>query len=83
MKTLLLTLVVVTIVCLDLGYTRICFNQQSWRPETTTTCPDGENTCYKKVFMTPFRIPIERGCGCPKERRSFRLMCCQKDKCNN
>nr|AAT11123.1 truncated short neurotoxin [Aipysurus eydouxii] len=38
MKTLLLTLVVVTIVCLDLGYTMTCCNQQSSQPKTTTEC---------------------------------------------
>uniref|UniRef100_R4G2E3 3FTx-Bra-30 n=1 Tax=Brachyurophis roperi TaxID=1295043 RepID=R4G2E3_9SAUR len=83
MKTLLLTLVVVTIVCLNLGYTRICYNQKASRPKTTITCPDGETSCYKKDLMSSFGILILRGCGCPKEVPNLLLMCCKKDKCNN
>nr|QSI83923.1 three-finger toxin [Calliophis bivirgatus] len=74
MKTLLLTLVVVTIVCLDLGHTRKCY--QGGNPKTIVTCQKGENLCYKKT------LPKQtlRGCGtiCPPPSA-----CCAADRCND
>uniref|UniRef100_R4G2H6 3FTx-Hem-16 n=1 Tax=Hemiaspis signata TaxID=355698 RepID=R4G2H6_9SAUR len=81
MKTLLLTLVVVTIVCLDLGYTMTCCNQQSSQPKTTKTCE--ESTCYKKTWRDHRGTIIERGCGCPKVKPGIQLECCRTDECNN
>nr|F8J2G5.1 RecName: Full=Short neurotoxin 342; Short=SNTX-342; Flags: Precursor [Drysdalia coronoides]ACR78505.1 putative short chain neurotoxin 342 [Drysdalia coronoides] len=78
MKTLLLTLVVLTIVCLDLGYTMTCYNQQLSQPQTTTTC--AESFCYKKTWSGTI---IERGCGCPPMKPPIRLKCCRTEKCNN
>uniref|UniRef100_R4FIZ2 3FTx-Ver-30 n=1 Tax=Vermicella annulata TaxID=1295044 RepID=R4FIZ2_9SAUR len=83
MKTLLLTLVVVTIVCLDLGYTMTCYNQQSSEDQTTTTCPGGVSSCYKKTWRDHRGTIIERGCGCPDVKPGVGRTCCQADKCNN
>nr|A8HDJ7.1 RecName: Full=Short neurotoxin 1; Short=SNTX-1; Flags: Precursor [Cryptophis nigrescens]ABK63531.1 SNTX-1 precursor [Cryptophis nigrescens] len=81
MKTLLLTLVVVTIVCLDLGYTMTCCNQQSSQPKTITTC--AESSCYKKTWKDHHGTRIERGCGCPPRKPLIDLICCETDECNN
>nr|Q90VW1.1 RecName: Full=Erabutoxin b; Short=ETXB; Short=Eb; AltName: Full=Short neurotoxin 1b; Flags: Precursor [Laticauda semifasciata]CAA34824.1 unnamed protein product [Laticauda semifasciata]BAA75749.1 short chain neurotoxin [Laticauda semifasciata]BAA75750.1 short chain neurotoxin [Laticauda semifasciata]BAA75751.1 short chain neurotoxin [Laticauda semifasciata]BAC78201.1 erabutoxin b [Laticauda semifasciata] len=83
MKTLLLTLVVVTIVCLDLGYTRICFNHQSSQPQTTKTCSPGESSCYHKQWSDFRGTIIERGCGCPTVKPGIKLSCCESEVCNN
>nr|A8HDJ4.1 RecName: Full=Short neurotoxin 1; Short=SNTX-1; Flags: Precursor [Pseudechis porphyriacus]ABK63528.1 SNTX-1 precursor [Pseudechis porphyriacus] len=83
MKTLLLTLVVVTIVCLDLGYTMTCCNQQSSQPKTTTTCAGGESSCYKKTWSDHRGSRTERGCGCPHVKPGIKLTCCETDECNN
>nr|AHZ08818.1 short neurotoxin [Micropechis ikaheca] len=83
MKTLLLTLVVVTIVCLDLGYTMICCNQQSTQPKTTKSCSGGETSCYKMSWNGIHGSITERGCGCPTVKRGISLMCCHADECNN
>nr|Q9YGX0.1 RecName: Full=Short neurotoxin NCA-04; Flags: Precursor [Laticauda colubrina]BAA75762.1 short chain neurotoxin [Laticauda colubrina] len=83
MKTLLLTLVVVTTVCLDLGYTRRCFNQQSSQPKTTKSCPLGENSCYNKQWRDHRGSITERGCGCPKVKPGIKLRCCESEDCNN
>nr|AKM28629.1 three-finger toxin precursor LB [Micrurus laticollaris] len=77
MKTLLLTLVVVTIVCLDFGYTIICYKKEGSDP-FTTTCLSG--ICYKKI--THGRFNPEMGCGCPESRRGVQVSCCMIDKCN-
>ncbi|XP_026542766.1 short neurotoxin 1 [Notechis scutatus] len=81
MKTLLLTLVVVTIVCLDLGYTMTCCNQQSSQPKTTTTC--AESSCYKKTWRDHRGTITERGCGCPNVKPGVQINCCKTDECNN
>nr|QSI83934.1 three-finger toxin [Calliophis bivirgatus] len=75
MKTLLLTLVVVTIVCLDLGHTRECY--QGDNPKTIVTCPKGHHLCYKKTYTNPKRTI--RGCAsrCPTD-----YSCCAANKCN-
>nr|F5CPD8.1 RecName: Full=Three-finger toxin MALT0057C; AltName: Full=MALT0057C; Flags: Precursor [Micrurus altirostris]AED89565.1 putative three finger toxin precursor [Micrurus altirostris] len=80
MKTLLLTLVVVTIVCLDFGHTMICYNQQSSQPPTTTTCSEGQ--CYKQRWRDHRGWRTERGCGCPKAIPEVKLNCCKTDRCN-
>nr|QSI83948.1 three-finger toxin [Calliophis bivirgatus] len=74
MKTLLLTLVVVTILCLDLGYTLICYNTPiKW---ISKTCAPEEKVCYFGSVMQMFLI---RGCAekCPKG-----YGCCRTDYCN-
>nr|QSI83967.1 three-finger toxin [Calliophis bivirgatus] len=73
MKTLLLTLVVVTIVCLDLGYTLQCY--QGTDLNTVVTCKRGQNLCFKKVL--PFKTV--RGCAhrCPPNS-----VCCAANRCN-
>nr|QSI83924.1 three-finger toxin [Calliophis bivirgatus] len=73
MKTLLLTLVVVTIVCLDLGHTRKCY--QGGNPKTIMTCKRGQSLCFKK-FLPP---PTLRGCAhrCPPNSA-----CCAANRCN-
>nr|Q9YGJ5.1 RecName: Full=Alpha-neurotoxin NTX-2; Short=NTX2; Flags: Precursor [Naja sputatrix]AAD08813.1 post synaptic alpha neurotoxin precursor [Naja sputatrix] len=83
MKTLLLTLLVVTIVCLDLGYTLECHNQQSSQAPTTTGCSGGETNCYKKSWRDHRGYRIERGCGCPSVKKGIEINCCTTDRCNN
>nr|AKO63242.1 short chain alpha neurotoxin B.D [Micrurus browni] len=80
MKTLLLTLVVVTIVCLDFGHTMICYNQQTLQPPTTITCSEGQ--CYRKFWSDHRGTIIERGCGCPNLKLGIKIRCCTSDKCN-
>nr|AED89574.1 putative three finger toxin precursor [Micrurus altirostris] len=80
MKTLLLTLVVVTIVCLDFGHTMICYNQQSSQPPTTTTCSEGQ--CYKKSWRDLHGWRTDRGCGCPKTNPGIKFNCCSCNRCN-
>nr|AKN63195.1 three-finger toxin precursor L.F [Micrurus laticollaris] len=85
MKTLLLTLVVVTIMCLDLGYTRKCYEGEGTRK--SVTCPEGENVCYT-IFLAEFN-PREKvlkwGCAasCPKVGLGVRITCCSTDNCNS
>nr|QSI83930.1 three-finger toxin [Calliophis bivirgatus] len=73
MKTLLLTLVVVTIVCLDLGHTRECY--QGDNPKTIVTCKRGQNLCYRTVLPSK----TVRGCAtlCPPNST-----CCAANRCN-
>nr|Q8UW29.1 RecName: Full=Long neurotoxin 1; Flags: Precursor [Hydrophis hardwickii]AAL54892.1 long neurotoxin isoform [Hydrophis hardwickii] len=84
MKILLLTLVVVTIVCLDLAYTRTCF-RTPYKPET---CPPGQNLCYKKSWCDAFCSSrgkvIELGCTakCPTVKDGKDITCCATDNCN-
>nr|Q98965.1 RecName: Full=Cytotoxin 6; AltName: Full=Cardiotoxin-6; Short=CTX6; Flags: Precursor [Naja atra]CAA69977.1 cardiotoxin 6 [Naja atra] len=82
MKTLLLTLVVVTIVCLDLGYTLKC-NQLI--PPFYKTCAAGKNLCYKMFMVAAQRFPVKRGCidVCPKSSLLVKYVCCNTDRCNN
>nr|Q9W717.1 RecName: Full=Neurotoxin-like protein NTL2; Flags: Precursor [Naja atra]APB88857.1 neurotoxin-like protein [Naja naja]CAB45156.1 neurotoxin-like protein [Naja atra] len=85
MKTLLLSLVVVTIVCLDLGYTRLCLSDYSIFSETIEICPDGHNFCFKKFPKGITRLPwVIRGCAatCPKAEARVYVDCCARDKCN-
>nr|P49122.1 RecName: Full=Cytotoxin 7; AltName: Full=Cardiotoxin-7; Short=CTX7; Short=Ctx-7; AltName: Full=Cardiotoxin-like basic protein 2; Short=CLBP2; Flags: Precursor [Naja atra]CAA77017.1 cardiotoxin 7 precursor [Naja atra]CAA90967.1 cardiotoxin 7 [Naja naja] len=82
MKTLLLTLVVVTIVCLDLGYTLKCHNTQL--PFIYNTCPEGKNLCFKATLKFPLKFPVKRGCAatCPRSSSLVKVVCCKTDKCN-
>uniref|UniRef100_R4G7L9 3FTx-Ver-130 n=1 Tax=Vermicella annulata TaxID=1295044 RepID=R4G7L9_9SAUR len=80
MKTLLLTLVVVTIVCLDLGYTLKCHITGS--PNDYVVCKEHETVCFQKT-VSPFRdrMLVLRGCStpCPEGDNA---MCCSTDMCN-
>uniref|UniRef100_R4G7H5 3FTx-Fur-64 n=1 Tax=Furina ornata TaxID=529697 RepID=R4G7H5_9SAUR len=78
MKTLLLTLVVVTIVCLDLGYTLICHNTWNYG---YITCEEHQTFCYKAFYNGRTERPlIARGCiaTCPEKYEA----CCSTDMCN-
>nr|Q98961.1 RecName: Full=Cytotoxin 5; AltName: Full=Cardiotoxin 5; Short=CTX5; Flags: Precursor [Naja atra]AAB18385.1 cardiotoxin 5 [Naja atra] len=81
MKTLLLTLVVVTIVCLDLGYTLKC---NKLVPLFYKTCPAGKNLCYKMFMVSNKMVPVKRGCidVCPKNSALVKYVCCNTDRCN-
>uniref|UniRef100_A0A194ARJ0 Three-finger toxin 19 n=1 Tax=Micrurus tener TaxID=1114301 RepID=A0A194ARJ0_9SAUR len=78
MKTLLLTLVVVTIVCLDLGHTLQCYVGEGSK---FVTCPEGDTHCYTTALAIRITYPIIRGCTsscCP-----YYIKCCTTDKCND
>nr|A6MFK5.1 RecName: Full=Long neurotoxin LNTX-2; Flags: Precursor [Demansia vestigiata]ABK63545.1 LNTX-2 precursor [Demansia vestigiata] len=85
MKTLLLTLVVVTIVCLDFGYARTCLKTPEVKSEP---CPPGQEVCYTKAWrdrMCSFRGKvIELGCAatCPRQEPGKEITCCSTDDCN-
>nr|ABX58165.1 truncated putative long neurotoxin [Austrelaps labialis] len=55
MKTLLLTLVVVTIVCLDLGNSFSCYKTPHVKSEP---CAPGQNLCYTRLGVIVF-VPSE------------------------
>nr|ACR78476.1 putative long chain neurotoxin 173 [Drysdalia coronoides] len=85
MKTLLLTLVVVTIVCLDLAYTRKCYKTHPYKSEPWAS---GENLCYTKTWCD-FRCSqlgkaVELGCAatCPTTKPYEEVTCCSTDDCN-
>nr|C6JUP1.1 RecName: Full=Three-finger toxin 3FTx-1; Flags: Precursor [Micrurus corallinus]ACS74995.1 3FTx precursor [Micrurus corallinus] len=78
MKTLLLTLVVVTIVCLDLGNSLICYNTMMQK----VTCPEGKDKCEK------YAVPVMRGkfyfsyqCTSKCHEGAYDV-CCSTDLCN-
>nr|AAF75223.1 alpha neurotoxin [Pseudonaja textilis] len=78
MKTLLLTLVMVTIMCLDLGYTLTCYK----RYFDTVVCKPQETICYRYIIPATHGNAITtRGCStsCPS---GIRLVCCSTDLCN-
>nr|QSI83956.1 three-finger toxin [Calliophis bivirgatus] len=78
MKTLLLTLVVVTILCLDLGSTLKCYNTPF--PLIYKTCSAEKNLCYQNTYhVGKFITVVTRGCTdkCLKDYK-----CCNTDKCN-
>nr|QSI83965.1 three-finger toxin [Calliophis bivirgatus] len=77
MKTLLLTFVVVTILCLDLGYTIKCYKTPL--PHFAKTCPEGKNQCYQKSYQIGKFKYVSKGCAvkCPKGYK-----CCKTDYCN-
>nr|QSI83922.1 three-finger toxin [Calliophis bivirgatus] len=84
MKTLLLTLVVVTILCLDLGYTRKCLKKYTPVRETSQTCPSGQVLCIKRWKSHKSGNKFFRGCAaaCPKPKHNENIQCCAKDNCN-
>uniref|UniRef100_R4G330 3FTx-Pse-200 n=1 Tax=Pseudonaja modesta TaxID=340912 RepID=R4G330_9SAUR len=78
MKTLLLTLVMVTIMCLDLGYTLKCYKSY----HGTVVCQTHETICYRYVIPTSHgNANIYKGCSasCPGGIGS---VCCSTDLCN-
>uniref|UniRef100_R4G332 3FTx-Pse-179 n=1 Tax=Pseudonaja modesta TaxID=340912 RepID=R4G332_9SAUR len=78
MKTLLLTLVMVTIMCLDLGYTLKCYKGYY----DTVVCKPNETICYEyHISATHGNSILYRGCStsCPGGMRS---VCCSTDLCN-
>nr|A0A2P1BSU3.1 RecName: Full=Mipartoxin-3; AltName: Full=Mipartoxin-III; AltName: Full=Three-finger toxin-04; Short=3FTx-04; Flags: Precursor [Micrurus mipartitus]AVI57322.1 mipartoxin-III [Micrurus mipartitus] len=78
MKTLLLTLVVVTIVCLDLGNSLKCYDKL----KKEVTCPEGMKFCHKDVLpATHGNSVLVMGCtySCGLGPRN---MCCSTDLCN-
>uniref|UniRef100_R4G2M0 3FTx-Ver-128 n=1 Tax=Vermicella annulata TaxID=1295044 RepID=R4G2M0_9SAUR len=78
MKTLLLTLVVVTIVCLDLGYTLRCKKTY----EDSVVCKEHETICYRyPTYIFKSKLIILKGCSasCPDKTS---VLCCSTDMCN-
>uniref|UniRef100_R4FKC0 3FTx-Pse-273 n=1 Tax=Pseudonaja modesta TaxID=340912 RepID=R4FKC0_9SAUR len=78
MKTLLLTLVMVTIMCLDLGYTLTCYTSF----HGTVVCQPHETKCYRYIAPgTHGHALTIRGCDtyCPG---GMRPVCCSTDLCN-
>nr|Q8AY52.1 RecName: Full=Candiduxin-2; Flags: Precursor [Bungarus candidus]AAL30058.1 candiduxin 2 [Bungarus candidus] len=85
MKTLLLTLVVLTIACLDLGYTKTCFNDNLANPKTTELCRHSMYFCFKNSWIAGGVERIERGCSltCPDIKYNGKyIYCCTRDNCN-
>uniref|UniRef100_R4FIH0 3FTx-Fur-58 n=1 Tax=Furina ornata TaxID=529697 RepID=R4FIH0_9SAUR len=80
MKTLLLTLVVVTIVCLDLGYPLVCLHSPG--SPSYSVCAGYMTICYRYDF-SPIKdkVVTVRGCSasCPGGRNH---VCCSTDMCN-
>nr|ADN67590.1 three-finger toxin precursor [Bungarus multicinctus] len=88
MKTLLLTLVVVTIVCLDLGYTMKC-KDMSLRyfvvPVNSKFVQVERSIAFKESWREARGTRIERGCAatCPKGSvYGLYVLCCTTDDCN-
>nr|QSI83966.1 three-finger toxin [Calliophis bivirgatus] len=75
MKTLLLTLVVVTIMCVDLGYTIQCY--EGVDVKTAVTCSDPNQLCFQ--LTSPNSPQTLRGCG---HFCLSRATCCSTDLCN-
>nr|O93422.1 RecName: Full=Long neurotoxin homolog; AltName: Full=Kappa-cobrotoxin; Flags: Precursor [Naja atra]CAA76846.1 kappa-cobrotoxin [Naja atra] len=86
MKTLLLTLVVVTIVCLALGYTLTCLICPEKYCNKVHTCLNGEKICFKKYDQRKLLGKrYIRGCAdtCPVRKPREIVECCSTDKCNH
>nr|Q2VBN2.1 RecName: Full=Weak neurotoxin WNTX34; Flags: Precursor [Ophiophagus hannah]ABB83637.1 weak neurotoxin precursor [Ophiophagus hannah] len=86
MKTLLLTLVVVTIVCLDLGYSLTCLNCPEQYCKRIHTCRNGENVCFKRFYEGKLLCKqFRRGCAatCPEAKSREIVQCCSTDECNH
>nr|Q8JFX7.1 RecName: Full=Muscarinic toxin BM14; Flags: Precursor [Bungarus multicinctus]CAD18848.1 muscarinic toxin-like protein [Bungarus multicinctus] len=98
MKTLLLTLVVVTIICLDLGYTEMCNMCVRPYPFMSSCCPEGQDRCYKsywvnengkqKKYHGKYPVILERGCvtACtgPGSGSIYNLYtCCPTNRCGS
>nr|Q8AY49.1 RecName: Full=Weak toxin 3; Flags: Precursor [Bungarus candidus]AAL30061.1 weak toxin 3 [Bungarus candidus] len=85
MKTLLLTLVVVTIVCLDLGYTLTCLICPEKDCQKVHTCRNEEKICVKRFYdKNQLGWRAQRGCAvsCPKAKPNETVQCCSTDDCN-
>uniref|UniRef100_R4FKG3 3FTx-Ver-5 n=1 Tax=Vermicella annulata TaxID=1295044 RepID=R4FKG3_9SAUR len=84
MKTLLLTLVVVTIVCLDLGDSLICYVGYN----IPQICPTGEVVCFTKTWCDAHcgerGKRVELGCAatCPIVKPGIDITCCSTNNCN-
>uniref|UniRef100_A0A0F7Z3S7 Three-finger toxin 11a n=1 Tax=Micrurus fulvius TaxID=8637 RepID=A0A0F7Z3S7_MICFL len=87
MKTLLLTLVVVTIVCLDLGNTAntlMCDNSNVQSIRTPKRCLKNQKLCYKITFFTPgYGWTQKKGCihRCPESTPDKKVQCCATNNC--
>uniref|UniRef100_R4G7K8 3FTx-Pse-191 n=1 Tax=Pseudonaja modesta TaxID=340912 RepID=R4G7K8_9SAUR len=78
MKTLLLTLVMVTIMCLDLGYTLKCYKGY----HDTVVCKPHQTICYEyRIAATHGNSILYRGCSASC-RGGMRSVCCSTDLCN-
>uniref|UniRef100_A0A194ATC0 Three-finger toxin 17h n=1 Tax=Micrurus tener TaxID=1114301 RepID=A0A194ATC0_9SAUR len=78
MKTLLLTLVVVTIVCLDLGNSLKCYSSRT----ETMTCPEGKDKCEKyAVGLMPGSFFFIYTCTSKCHEGAYNV-CCSTDLCN-
>nr|QSI83959.1 three-finger toxin [Calliophis bivirgatus] len=77
MKTLLLTLVVVTIMCLDLGYTLKCYEGRV--TSAIVTCEKGMNICAKIIGNSVF---YTRKCAATCPVGYSNTHCCDTDRCN-
>uniref|UniRef100_R4G354 3FTx-Ver-124 n=1 Tax=Vermicella annulata TaxID=1295044 RepID=R4G354_9SAUR len=80
MKTLLLTMVVVTIVCLDLGYTLKC--HKSHLDKGYVVCKEHETICFEyRACIFRNEVLYIRGCSasCPG---GYKHVCCSTDLCN-
>nr|A7X3R6.1 RecName: Full=Toxin 3FTx-Lei1; Flags: Precursor [Leioheterodon madagascariensis]ABU68476.1 3FTx-Lei1 [Leioheterodon madagascariensis] len=85
MKTLLLSLVVVTFVCLDLAHTRTCYSCTENICLQHEQCQDGQDVCYKRWNTTYLILTdVVRGCAktCPTPIEEEEVYCCLKDNCN-
>uniref|UniRef100_R4G2H7 3FTx-Hem-14 n=1 Tax=Hemiaspis signata TaxID=355698 RepID=R4G2H7_9SAUR len=84
MKTLLLTLVVVTIVCLDLGDSLKCYLSSTHSKD----CAVGEDLCYTETWCDAWcgvrGQRVELGCAatCPTAKPRVTVKCCSTDNCN-
>uniref|UniRef100_A0A098LY61 Three finger toxin n=2 Tax=Serpentes TaxID=8570 RepID=A0A098LY61_PYTRG len=84
MKTLLLSLVVVTFVCLEPGYTIVCRSCTGLLCATFKTCPDAQ-ACYQMWKDTDIlKLNLVKGCAanCTLPAPGERYLYCSKDKCN-
>ncbi|XP_032078229.1 weak neurotoxin 10-like [Thamnophis elegans] len=85
MKTLLLALLVVTVVCLDFGHTLICYTCPGVLCKTKQKCPKGQNLCFRRrKFYDLIGFGASRGCAatCPTVGRSDVIACCSTNRCN-
>ncbi|XP_032078233.1 weak neurotoxin 5-like, partial [Thamnophis elegans] len=85
MKTLLLALLVVTVVCLDFGDTLICYKCKEGLCITERKCSNKQNLCFKRrKLFSPFGLRTRRGCAatCPTRKRNNAIECCSENRCN-
>ncbi|XP_032078232.1 weak neurotoxin 10-like [Thamnophis elegans] len=85
MKTLLLALLVVTVVCLDFGHTLICYRCPGVLGRSVRKCPNGQNLCYRRRnFYDLLGFRARRGCAatCPNLEPYEIIKCCSRNRCN-